>query len=311
MVETDYTPIVEIIEDIFGELRSHNDYKYQISVDCPVCSHEIKGLDDGDGKGNLEINYKYNVYKCWSCAESHETHGSLHKLIKKYGTPKQLKKYNLLKPEKDEDYKSKPHKQVYLPKEFVPLSTVSNNIKFLPQYKQAITYLKNRNISDEIIKKFNIGFCYQGIYENRIIVPSYDENNRVNYFIARSFLSKPKIKYKNPEAQKEIIIFNENLINWKKTIYLVEGVFDSIFLPNAIPMLGKFLSDYLFEKLYDNAKKIIIILDPDAREDQTKLFHKLNCGKLMGKVWVIELTGDKDIADLCGDITKFELKQLE
>jgi hypothetical protein len=59
------------------------------------------------------------------------------------------------------------------------------------------------------------------------------------------------MKYKNPEAQKEILIFNEYLINWDETIYLVEGAFDSIFIPNAIPMLGKFMSEHLFSVLYE------------------------------------------------------------
>ena len=93
--EVDYAPIIEIIEEIFGDLRSHNEVKHQISVDCPVCSYEIKGLDEGDGKGNLEINYRYNVFKCWSCGETHDTHGSLFKLVRKHGTPKQLKKFKL------------------------------------------------------------------------------------------------------------------------------------------------------------------------------------------------------------------------
>jgi hypothetical protein len=309
--KSDYTAIIEIIEDIFGDFKSHNDYKNQISVDCPVCSYEIKGLDEGDGKGNLEINYKYNVYKCWSCSETHGTHGSLYKLIKTHGTPKQLKKYELLRPDTDLNIKDRKYKPVYLPKEFIPFNNVPNGIKFLPQYKQAVSYLKKRNITEDLIKKFNIGFCYHGAYENRIIIPSYDLNNNINYFIARSFLSKTKMKYKNPEAQKEKIIFNEHLINWDRPIYLVEGVFDSIFLDNSIPMLGKFLSDNLFETLYEKAKKVIIVLDPDAYEDQEKLYHKLNCGKLMGKVYSIKLDGDKDLADIEGNISKYEQKQLE
>lgn len=313
MVEqaTDYTAIVEIIEDVFGEFRRHNDSKYQVSVDCPVCSHEIKGLDEGDGKGNLEINYKYNVFKCWSCGESHEMHGSLYKLIKKFGTQRQLKKYQLLRPENTDDYTKRTYNPVKLPKEYIQLSKVSKGFTLLPQYKQAMTYLRQRNITDDIISKFSIGFCYEGPYENRIIIPSFDDDGNVNYFVARSYLSKSKLKYKNPEAQKEIIIFNEKLIDWKQPIYIVEGVFDSIFLPNAIPMLGKFMSEHLFNKLYDLADKVIIILDPDARADQEKLFHKLNCGKLMNKIWCVELEGDKDIADLKGDISNYKLKQLE
>jgi DNA primase len=162
-----------------------------------------------------------------------------------------------------------------------------------------------------MLNKYNIGFCYQGPYENRIIIPSYDENQELNYFIARSYLTRTKMKYKNPEAQKETIIFNEHLINWSQPIYIVEGAFDSIFIPNAIPMLGKFMSDFLFKKLYENAKKIIIVLDPDAWTDAEKIYHKINCGKLMGKVWIVKLEGNKDIADLQGKINENDIKQLD
>lgn len=309
--EVDYSAVFDILEEMFGDYKNHNDYRCQVSFDCPVCSHDIKGLDDGDGKGNLEINYKYGVYKCWVCAETHDTHGSIYKLIKKYGTPKQLKRYLLLKPEDGEDSSKRVYKQVKLPKEFVSFKDASFGMKLTPGYKQAYNYIKSRNITDLMVQLYNIGFCASGIYENRIIIPSYDENNRLNYFIARSFLQKPKMKYKNPEAQKEIIIFNEHLIDWNETVYIVEGAFDSIFIRNAIPMLGKFMSDHLFMTLYEKAKKIVIVLDPDAWEDAQRLYHKINCGKLMGKVWIVKLEGDKDIADLQGKINEKDIKQLD
>lgn len=309
--ETDYSAVVDILEDILGEHRLHNDYKGQISFDCPVCSHEIKGLDDGDGKGNLEVNYKRSVYKCWVCAETHDTYGSLYKLLKKYGNTKQLKKYILLKPEDDADQPKRTFIQVRLPKEFVSFKDASLGLKMTPYYKQAMNYLQKRNVTDLMIQMYNIGFCYSGHYEHRIIVPSYDSENRLNYFIARSYLNDTKMKYKNPEVDKESLIWNEHLINWDETVYIVEGAFDSIFLPNSIPMLGKFMTQNLFNKLYDNAKKVVIVLDPDAWDDAFKLYHKLNCGKLMGKLWIIKLDGNKDIADLKGDLSNHEIKQLD
>ena len=309
--EIDYTPVFEILEDIFGDYKNHNDYRCQVSFDCPVCSYDIKNLEKGDGKGNLEVNYRYGVYKCWVCAETHETHGSIYKLIKKYGTPKQLKKYELLRPDDTEDSTKRVYKQVRLPKEFIPFKDASMGLKLTPQYKQALAYIKKRNITDLMLQIYNIGFCYNGLYENRIIIPSYDEEKRLNYFVARSYLSKTKLKYKNPESQKEIIIFNEHLINWDETIYIVEGAFDSIFIPNAIPMLGKFMSEHLFKKLYENAKKIVIVLDPDAWDDAERLYHRINCGKLMGKVWIVKLEGDKDIADLKGDLSEYKIKQID
>ena len=311
MVEIDYSPVIDILEDILGEPKMHNDYRCQMSFDCPTCSYEIKGLEHGDGKGNLEVNYKYNVYKCWVCAESHETHGSVHKLIKKFGNPKQLKKYTLLRPEEDEEGNKRVYKPVRLPKEFVKFKDVSFGMKLTPQYKQALAYIKKRNITDLMLQIYNIGFCYSGIYENRIIVPSYDENKRLNYFIARSYLDKPKMKYKNPEAQKEIIIFNEYLIDWFMPIYIVEGAFDSIFLPNSIPMLGKVMGEKLFSLLYEKALSVVVVLDGDAWENSQKIYHKLNGGRLFGKVWTIKLPLDKDIADLQGKLDNYEKIQLD
>jgi DNA primase len=309
--DVDFSPIVDILEDIFGDHRLHNENRGQISFDCPVCSHDIKGLDHGDGKGNLEINYKQNVYKCWVCAETHDTHGSIYKLVKKYGSPKQYKKFQLLKPD-DEDSQYKPqYKRVRLPKEFIPFDKVSLGLKLTPHFKQAWKYIKSRNITDEMITKFNIGFCYEGEFSNRIIIPSYDSEDELNYFIARSYLYKPKIKYKNPQVDKETLIWNEHLINWDEPVYIVEGAFDSIFLNNSIPLLGKYMTKKIYNVLYDNANKVVIVLDGDAWEDAVKLYHKLNCGKLMGKVWIIKLPIDKDIADLEGNLLQFEIKQLD
>jgi DNA primase len=307
----EFEPVIEILEDIFGDYKLHSDYKGQISFDCPVCSYDIKQLEHGDGKGNLEINYRRGVYKCWSCAETHETHGSIYKLIKKYGNPRQNKKFLLLMPEEVDEVK-RIYKKVYLPKEFISFKDVSQGLKLTPQFKQAWNYIKKRNITDEMIERFNIGFCYNGLYENRIIIPSYDTELTLNYFIARSYLSKTKLKYKNPEVQKEIIIWNEHLINWEERLYIVEGAFDSIFVPNSIPMLGKFMSDNLFKTIYTKAKKdIVIVLDPDAWNDATKLYHKMNCGKLMGRVFVVKLEGDEDIADLKGDLSNYKIKQID
>jgi DNA-directed RNA polymerase subunit RPC12/RpoP len=80
--------VVDLLVNIFGESHLHNEMRAQISFDCPVCSHDIKGSDKGDGKGNLEINYGQHVYKCWACSETHGTHGHLGRLIDKYGSKK-------------------------------------------------------------------------------------------------------------------------------------------------------------------------------------------------------------------------------
>jgi hypothetical protein len=307
---TEFHLIVELLDEIFENCKMHNELTGQISYDCPVCSYDIKGLSHGDYKGNLEINYIIGVYKCWACSETNDTHGSLYKLIKKYGNDKQLNTYLLYRPEDVEIHNNKSNK-VILPEDFVLFTEASEGLKKTPFYNQAKRYLEKRNIDDKIIKKFNIGFCYNGEYANRIIIPSYDYNLNLNYFIARSYLTSAKLKYKNPNVVKDNIIFNEYHIDWSDTIYLVEGVFDALFLDNSIPLLGKYLSEHLHETLYQRAVKIVIVLDGDAWESAQKLYHKLNCGRLMNKVFIVKLPIDKDVADLKGDISNFKQNQLD
>lgn len=288
--------IVDLLRDIFGKEKQHYDSKCQIAMDCPEC-------DQGKHKGNLEINYLQHLYKCWSCSDTNDMHGSLRKLIKKYGTKYQYKTYSVLAPEEDKPIQKKKVNKLKLPEYFKKFSEVSS---IYPIRKQAINYLKNRGVTEEMIERYGIGFCDNGSHSGRIVIPSYNLKGELNYYIARSWDLHTRAKYKNPEAPKDEIIFFENLIDWDKDITLVEGVFDSIFIPNSIPMLGKHMSKLLFNTLYDKAKgNITIALDGDAWDNAISLYHELNGGVLYGKVKIIKLPLDKDIADLRGQINEY------
>jgi DNA primase len=284
--------IVEMLREILGDEKLHYENHGQISFNCPVC-------DEGRNKGNLEVNYLQHVYKCWSCSDSNGTHGPLGKLVDLYGNKKHKKIYKLFQPE-DTKPKEKYRPKLRLPESFT-LFKESNPI--YPVRKQALNYLKNRGIGDDLIEKYGIGFCDTGSHAGRIVVPSYDINGELNYYIARSWDPNSRAKYKNPKAEKDKIIFNENLIDWDKDVYLVEGVFDGFFLPNSIPMLGKHLSELLFNTLYEKTKgDIIIALDGDAWDNAVKLYRELNGGRLYGKIKIVQLPKDKDVCDLKGQI---------
>jgi len=300
--------IIEILEEIFGVSYRHHPGKGQIAFDCPVCSYDIKGLDVGDGKGNLELNYKMGVFKCWACCETHETKGRIYKIIKEWGNSIQLKNFNLINPTDSEYTSQKYIEDIKLPIGYTKLEDCS---KHDLNAKQVFYYLNKRNIGDDIIRRYQIGFTIEGEYKFRIIIPSYSLDGELEYFIGRSYVNT-KLKYKNPEQKKSEIVFNEHLLDWDKDIYLVEGVFDMFFLDNSIPLLGKVVSDTLWEKLYDKAKNnIIICLDGDAWDDSVNLYNKLNGGKLRGRVKVVKLPKDKDIAELQGVINKENILELE
>ena len=287
--------VVEILEDFLGRPHKHYKDKSQISFDCPVCS-DIKGLDCGDGKGNLEVNYHHHVYKCWACSETYGTHGTINKLVRKYGNRNHFKQYQLVIPD-SKKHIVKPNEVTIngLPKEFTPLILERGSF----DYKEALKYLSKRNIRKELIEKYNLGYAVTGDYKGRIIFPSYGCDGEINYFLGRSYSKFTKLKYKNPEVSKMDIIFNEGKINWDSNIYLVEGVFDHITIPNSIPMLGKVLNDMLFKRLVDDATaKVIIVLDADAEKDAINMYKKLDSTKLNGRVLMVYMPKKFDLSDV-------------
>jgi 5S rRNA maturation endonuclease (ribonuclease M5) len=181
--------------------------------------------------------------------------------------------------------------QLTLPAEYKPLWKSEKSYPYL----HALTYLKNRGITAEDVLRYRMGYCETGTYAGRIIVPSYDNNNQLNYFTARSFYDGG-MKYKNPPVSKNTIIF-ENMVDWDEPIILCEGMFDAIALrQNAIPLMGKTISKSLeYALLRHSVEHVIIFLDADARMDALKLEHRLKQYEIDTK---LVLTNGKDASEM-------------
>ena len=162
---------------------------------------------------------------------------------------------------------TKADKVVQLPNEYKPLWNGGDSIV----KRHALSYLYKRGITDSDILKYNIGYCDEGLYSNRIIIPSYDSDGTLNFFVGRDFYSS-KMKYRNSPTSKDIIGF-DLFINWDEPIILCEGVFDAMaFKRNAIPLFGKTVMNKLQKKIIEsNVKKIYLALDNDALEDAIKI----------------------------------------
>jgi DNA primase len=173
------------------------------------------------------------------------------------------------------DYRGTKHEKeettkydVSLPQCYVPLWKKTDD----PLYKNAIHYLKQRDIDEQDVLRYSIGYCPSGDYSNRIIIPSYDADGKLNYFMARDMFPNSKFKYKNPPISKDTVGF-ELFINWNEPIVLCEGIFDAIAIRNnAIPLFGKFPSKTLVKRLVEKrVKKVYVALDEDAKQDAVKL----------------------------------------
>jgi len=292
--------LLDIITEILGNPRKENPTKGQYSFDCPVCSAE-KDMPEGDGKGNFELNLNKNAYHCWACGGTHNTHGSIGKLITKFGRKEhknKVKKLGInLSDTKSTVKVVKELREIQLPEEFIPFEGTNPNS--LP-YKEAWNYLtKQRNLTQDIIFKHKMGYTTEGEYASRIIVPSYDKDNKLNYFTGRAWSSRKKPKYKNPDLPREEVIFNEKLINWDSTIYIVEGPFDHIVVYNSIPMLGKDLHPKLFDSLMKKSNSwVVVLLDDDAWDRAKQIYSQLNVGRLYNKVKIIKMKYGYDISQV-------------
>ena len=266
---------------------------------CPFCHHHKK---------KLQVNLETQYWHCWVCNSKGR---SIHSLLKRLHVDySQLNVINGIYGDQPKSTKREVEEkiQLRLPSEFKSLLTKPKSIN--PIYNQAIGYLKKRGISMEEVSKYNIGYCEDGLYGGRIIIPSYNEDNELNYFIARTFYEDVGMKYKNPPVSRDVIVF-DNQIDWSEPITLVEGVFDSFAVKrNAIPMLSKFLLSTLKTKILEKGvKEINILMDSDAVEDSTK--HTEYFIKNGITVKNIIPQGESDAADMGFDKVNILLKETD
>ena len=251
----DKQQVINILDDVLGpgtSMKGDEQAHY-----CPFCHHHKK---------KLQINIQTQKWHCWVCDSKgkriqsllrrlHVDSHKLKKIYEIYGDDYVVYSNNT------EDEKV----ELRLPNEFRSLLEEPKGLN--PTFRKVKEYARKRGITQGDIKRYNIGYCDSGHYANRIIIPSYDSDNRLNYFIARSVFDEEKFKYKNPPVSKNVIMF-ENQINWQEPITLVEGVFDAMAVKrNAIPLLGKFIPKTLNDTIYKKeVKSINILLDEDAQD---------------------------------------------
>jgi DNA primase len=279
----DYTFLLGSIENILG--KSHKRARDNYAFHCPFCNHRKPKLEI-----NLATNEEgLNPWECWVC----QTRGrTIRSLLKQLKTPRDTAAEILKYLPKGAQIEYRQLSIVELPKEYQPLYSASGTSVIANMIKK---YLYDRGLTDNDFIKYGIGYATSGEYGGRVIIPSYSESNQLNYFVARTYDGN-YFKYKNPEVSKDIIFF-ENFINWNAPVILCEGVFDAIAIRrNAIPILGKSVSNALFKKLLTSTvNDIYIALDTDAQDRALQIAEKLlNQGK---RVFLINLP-DKDPSEM-------------
>lgn len=257
---------IKILSGILGRYYSNSsEYLFH----CPSCDHHKK---------KLSINLEKNVFKCWVCDWSGK---NVYKVVRRYGSTDnkyewqsfdqeiEIEKFSdkLFAPKE----KNKQHK-ICLPDEFISLA----NKKLPTTSIYPLNYLKSRGINKKDIIKWKIGYCSSGAYAGRVVIPSFNIEGDVNYFVTRSYDNDWK-KYMNPQVSKDIV-FNHPYINFHEPVILVEGVFDSIKAgENSIPLLGSTLNEnsLLFYQIIKHDTPVYLALDPDANKKTNRIIKLL------------------------------------
>lgn len=262
---------------------------------CPYCKHH---------KRKLSVNVDKGVYKCWIC----DARGKkLSRIVRRFGSFSEQEEWKTVSGETtdlndfDDIFKEEIHptrEQVLeLPESFRSLCNIH-------KATGPMKYLKSRGLDEKDILKWKMGYCTKGDYKGRIIIPSFNTNGDLNYFIARTFRDDWR-RYMNPAASRDII-FNELYVDFEEEVMLVEGVFDALKASNAVPLLGSTLREgsHLFKKIVKNDTPILLALDPDANYKSNSIKKLLL--KYGIEVREVKYSDDRDL----GDMEKDEVTQM-
>jgi len=135
--------------------------------------------------------------------------------------------------------------------------------------KRARKYLNNRGLTDNQIKRHQIGYTMEGKYRHMLIFPVF-KNNFPVYFISRGVGNdsrKLNPSLEECEYGKERWVYNYDAIKNYEEVILVEGVMDCLTTgENCGAIFGKELSPYQFNTLMElPAEKFTVMMDEDAK----------------------------------------------
>lgn len=219
----------------------------------------INSIFTEDRKFKLSISPEKKCYHCWKTDKS----GPLWKLVIKInGCSKKEaleeiyeinsidhfeSKIDYLKKQIDKQQKTNKNKVIDYPEGFKFI-----NYDLMGEINiRALKYCVTERKIDPV--KWKLGYCYEGKYNRRLIIPFYNKDGKFIYFIARALYNQEN-KYVNPsvedeeiDVKKEEVLFSHDWDFDGKDIIIVEGALDAITLIelgfNAVSIQGKSISD--------------------------------------------------------------------
>ena len=282
------TKKLKILKSVLGEYRRE---RKEFLFYCPKCDHH---------KPKLSVNLSNGCFKCWVCDYSGR---KIRSLIRKHGSYLDYKAWGEFEEQVDiSDFdlifdpfnEIKKEEALELPEGFISLANKNLPLSSLP----ARQYLKDRGVTKLDICRWKMGFCGKGDYEGYVVIPSFNPEGNINFFVARSYNGDWK-KYKNPKVSRNTIIFDELFLDFHEDLTIVEGIFDAVIAGhNTVPLLGSTLSEKsrLMHEIIKNETTVYLALDFDAEKKSMSIINKLL--QYGVEVYKIDTSGFGDVGEM-------------
>jgi DNA primase len=261
-----------------------------------------------DKNPSLGVNFKKMKYNCLGCGKSGKGIEAIKYLLKKILDEDSFDfEENIEKSDPIDLSLLKDRLKDLGKKEDIPKIKILKNFN-LEEYEtprdEYLKYLEKRKINKHSIEKFNIR-CGYWKGEKRIIIPMYDEYNRLVSILGRSIENNTDYrisKAKGSDVNK--ILFGLNYLLSNNSILkfgvMEEGEIDALYLQqNNIPAFSvgkKYPSEIQIRKMARYFQKVILNYDGDVPKSY-RLKMKRRIGEYV-EVDEIEMPKNRDANDL-------------
>lgn len=246
---------------------------------CPICGDSKK--DKKKARGFVYKRGNQLFYKCYNCSASYNFPNFLKQIdpdlyeqyiVERYtiGDEINLKKKEVARVMQFEKPEFRKPKEILLGLE---------SIASLDDSHPAKQYIKGRRIPVEFWRDIlwaedfrEVAMRFDTKYENlhqndaRIVIPFIDDDGKVTAVQGRTLKPDEKLRYitvKSSECASKI--FGLDKVNRKETILVVEGLFDSMLLPNSIAAA---CSDLRIVEEFVPKDKCILVPDREPRNKE-------------------------------------------
>jgi hypothetical protein len=282
----------------------HKKYQNVFNSECPVCK---EGKSTGRSRRLFYFPNKQYFY-CHNCSKSWRPFDWV-KEITGWTFPEIVKKNN----EKEGVVYTKkvvtPLKQTKevvisdLPQNSIELTdpTQVEYFKDNKYVKLALEYCSNRRLgtATNSCKRFYLSL-EDKVHKNRLVIPFFDESNKVVCYQTRALTQNQFPKYLTKFGEKELFGLS-NIDSELPYVFIFEGPIDSMFVKNGLAMASLSPTERQLQQLNNLiGYEQIWVFDNDKNNQQTsrKIQKYINEGKKIF-IWPKEFMKFKDFNEVC------------